>query len=277
LPSNHFDGQIQENQRVAAQRKRLVHLSLIGGTALLAAFAVSCASVNLGAVQPQDLCQCLPIEPDIADFRHAEKHVPIPTITPLEITVNTILGWPQDDIVLPDAPRSGRELLVFHVAQAFLQNVSLNGGDCDVDLEISATADKTASRVIVETPVDTEYCSARKNIQSQLAQHGFQLDGNHGGELTQPLPADIVGMAFEDFEHNRGSAQVTTLWELHPAIVNLTGATPSTMNMIRRDKPLGRPRLSFSCVQPFGVIPSSEGPASSFAYFLLPLCPSPSS
>jgi hypothetical protein len=28
-------------------------------------------------------------------------------------------------------------------------------------------------------------------------------------------------MAFEDFEHNRGSAQVATLWELHPAIVTI--------------------------------------------------------
>lgn len=234
LLRNHFDRHILERTRAELPRNRLIHLSLIGGAALLAAFAVSCASVNLGAVQPQDLCQCLPIEPDIADFRHAEKHVPIPTITPLEITVDTILGWPQDALVLPDAPRSGRELQVFHVAQAFIQNVSLNGGDCDVDLEISATADKTAPRAIVETPVDSEYCSARKNIQSQLAQHGFQLDGNHGGELPQALPADILGIAFEDFEHNRGSAQVTTLWELHPAIVNLTGATPSPLNLIGR-------------------------------------------
>jgi hypothetical protein len=29
-------------------------------------------------------------------------------------------------------------------------------------------------------------------------------------------------MAFEDFEHNRGSARVATVWELHPAAVNLT-------------------------------------------------------
>jgi hypothetical protein len=30
-----------------------------------------------------------------------------------------------------------------------------------------------------------------------------------------------LGLAFEDFDHNRGSAQVATIWELHPAIVNL--------------------------------------------------------
>ena len=43
----------------------------------------------------------------------------------------------------------------------------------------------------------------------------------HGGELPQALPAQILGMAFEDFEHNRGSAQVATVWDLHPAIVTL--------------------------------------------------------
>jgi hypothetical protein len=65
------------------------------------------------------------------------------------------------------------------------------------------------------------FAARRKNTQSQLAQHGFRLDVEHGGELPQALSAEVLGMAFEDFEHNRGSGQVTTLWELHPATVNL--------------------------------------------------------
>ena len=221
MPSYHFDDQIQENTRAALRVKRLVRFSLAGGVALYFALTLSCGGVNFGDVQPNDLCKCIPLEPDAADFRHLEKHVPIPNGTPTEITVDTILSWPQDDIVLPDAPRTGRELVVFHVAQAFLQNVHVNGADCDVDLEISQTADRNAPRVIVETPVDSEYCSARQSIQSQLAQHGFRLNPNNGGELPQALPAEVRGMAFEDFDHNRGSGQVTTLWELHPAVVNL--------------------------------------------------------
>jgi len=212
-----------ENERGSRSGiKRLIRFSLVGGVALYFASTLSCGGLNLGEVQPQDLCKCVPLEPPIADFRHYQKHVPIPNnMTPIETTVDTILSWPQDVIVLPDAPRTERELLVFHLAQAFLQNVSVNGEDCDVDLEISQTADRNAPRVIVETPVDSEYCSARKNIQSQLASHGFRLDVEHGGELPQALPAEVLGMAFEDFEHNRGSSQVATLWELHPAIVNL--------------------------------------------------------
>jgi hypothetical protein len=114
-------------------------------------------------------------------------------------------------------PRSGRELEVFHIANAYLQNASVNALDCDVSMEISNTADKNAPRMIVETPVDSEYCSARQNLQAQLKKHGFLIDSQHGGELPKALPVDVVGMAFEDFEHDRG--QVATLWEIHPAIV----------------------------------------------------------
>lgn len=198
-------------------------LFLVSTTAL-AILLFSCKGSDYGGLQPspEDLCKCLPIEPDIADYRHVAKHVAIPSMTAVEIDVDVILGWPQDAIPLPpDQPRTGRELQVFHVAQAFLQEVSVNAADCDVHFEISQIADKNAPRVIVETPVDSEYCSARQNAQSQLAKHGFRLDSQHGGELPQALPAEVTGMAFEDFDHNRGSAQVATVWELHPAIVNI--------------------------------------------------------
>jgi hypothetical protein len=195
----------------------------MGSMTLLALLGIGCNGSSYGILQPnpQDLCKCLPIEPDILDFRHLAKHVPIPVISAQEIGVDTILSWTQDAFVAPDAPRTGRELQVFHVANAFLQEASVNAADCDVHFEISQTADKNAPRVVVETPVDSEYCSARQSAQSQLAKHGFKLDSQHGGELPQALPVEVVGMAFEDFDHNRGSAQVATIWELHPATVNL--------------------------------------------------------
>jgi hypothetical protein len=193
------------------------------GIVVVAFCVVACSGSDLGILQPtpEDLCKCIPLEPDVADYRHAAKHVPIPNITAQEIEVATILSWAQDPIMPPDAPRSGRENNVFHVATAFVQTASVNSADCDVTMEISATPEKNAARVVVETPVDSEFCSARQNIQAQLKNHKFRLDSQHGGELPQALPAQIIGMAFEDFEHNRGSAQVGTLWELHPAIVTL--------------------------------------------------------
>src|SRR6202171_3357913 len=196
---------------------------VVGCLILLALLSVGCNGTAYGILQPnpEDLCKCLPIEPDILDFRHLAKHVPIPSIAAQEIGVDTILSWTQDAIVAPDAPRTGRELQVFHVASAFLQEASVNAADCDVHFELSQTADKTAPRVIVETPVDSEFCTARQQCQAQLAKHNFRLDSQHGGELPTALPAQAMGMAFEDFDHTRGSAQVATIWELHPAVVTI--------------------------------------------------------
>ena len=108
-----------------------------------------------------------------------------------------------------------------HVALAYLENASVNQGDCDIHMEISQIPDKNAPRVVVETPVDSEYCTARMNLQIKLKQHGFQLDLQHGGDLAQPLPISVIGLPFEDFEHGRGSPQVATVWEIHPAIVQI--------------------------------------------------------
>jgi hypothetical protein len=201
--------------------KKLERIYLTSMTILVALATVSCSGQDFGFLQPtpEDLCKCVPLEPDIADYRHAAKHVPIPEIVAQEVTVEIIHTWSQDLFIPPDAPRTGRELEVFHLANAFLQKASVNAVDCDVSMEISETADKGSLRMIVETPVDGEYCGARQNLQAQLKKHGFRLDSQHGGELPQALPVDVVGMAFEDFEHDRGP--VATLWEIHPAIVTL--------------------------------------------------------
>lgn len=169
----------------------------------------------------KDICGCLALEPDAADYRHNAKHVAIPSGTPQETDVATILAWPQDLALPIDQPRTGRELQLMHISQAFLENASVNPGDCDVHMEISQVASKTAPRVVIETPIDSEYCSARRTLQSQLKQKGFQLDIQHGGDLAQPLPVSVLGLPFEDFEHGRGSPQVSTVWEIHPAIVTL--------------------------------------------------------
>lgn len=166
------------------------------------------------------ICNCLPLLPDIADYRHAAKHVPIPSGTPTQITVATIFSWSQTPVLPPTQPRFGRELQLVELS-AYLENASVNSGDCDIHMEISGPPDKNAPRVIIETPVDSEYCSNRSYIQSQLRQQGFQLDSSHGGDLVQPLPIAVLGLPFEDFEHpqQRGTALVATLWEIHPATV----------------------------------------------------------
>ena len=211
----HFEIIMNKSQMTNLKR----HIPRIFSLLLLIMVIQSCGVTN--KVLSPDICSCLPLEPDALDYRHAAKHVPLPSGTPQEIDVNTILTWAQTPVLPPDQPRTGRELQLMHIATAYLENASLNTGDCDIHLEISQTPDKNAPRVVVETPVDSEYCAARQNLQKQLKQQGFQLDAQHGGELPQPLRVNALGLPFEDFEHGRGSPEVATLWEIHPAIVNL--------------------------------------------------------
>ena len=167
-----------------------------------------------------DICGCQPSEPDSKDYRHAAKHVPLPPAMPQDIDVNTILGWPQTPDPPNDGPRTGRELQLFHVANAFVQFVWLFHGDCDVHLEISSDPSKNAPRVIVETPVDAEYCSSRRELQAALAQRGVIITTGFQ-EISHPIPVELVGLAFHDFHHKRGSRFVATVWELHPALVRI--------------------------------------------------------
>ena len=184
---------------------------------LLVFVTMSCSVLS----HVETICNCLPVLPDISDYRHAAKHVSLPSGTPQQITVNTILSWPQTAVLPPAQPRVGRELQLVQVSRAYLVNASVNPGDCDIHMEIAQVADKNAPRVIIESPVDNEYCTNRKDIQSHLQQLGFQLDTSHGGDLVTPVPVSILGLPFEDFEHpqQRGTVHVATLWEIHPAVI----------------------------------------------------------
>jgi hypothetical protein len=68
------------------------HIVLTGGTILLVLIIVSCTGQDYGVLQPtpENLCKCLPIEPDIADYRHLAKHVPISDVPIQEVTVSGV-------------------------------------------------------------------------------------------------------------------------------------------------------------------------------------------
>jgi len=189
------------------------HSKRLLAAAILVLVAVSCGGGG-------DICNCTPLTPVSQQYRSAAKHMPLPSIPPQEITVSAMLQWPQNPNPAFHAPRTGRELQLFLIRRAFLQNAGMDRGDCDLHFSVSDTPDKSAPRAIMETPVDPEYCPARRTIQSQLAQHGFRLDAEHGGELPNPLPVEVLGLAFDDFNHDRPLPFATT-WELHPAIVTV--------------------------------------------------------
>ncbi len=55
---------------------------------------------------------------------------------------------------------------------------------------------------------------------SQLAPHRIALLPA-GGEVKPALAVNVSGLAFQDYEHKRGTAFVATDWELHPAVITL--------------------------------------------------------
>lgn len=168
----------------------------------------------------QDICNCVDQEPASSDYRTVAKHVDLPQIAATDISVATVLGFPVAAEPAFDAPRQGRELQMFHIANAFLQLVWLNPGDCDLHLEISDFPDKNAQRIIVETPHGNSYCGQRRALSQALSARGITIS-NTGLELATPLAVDVIGLAFQDFNHSRGSPKVATPWELHPAVVTI--------------------------------------------------------
>lgn len=198
-------------------RLRIVYGLLLA--ALLTACGGSKESTTKSAAANDPICNCLQTAPDSDDYRHDAKRVAIPSGNPQEITVDTILGWPVPAEPAANAPRTGRENQLFHIAHAYLQHAWQNNGDCDLHLEVSAVPDKTAPRVIVETPQESNFCPSRFALKQSLLPMGVTL-GPGSGELNPPVPVQVTGLAFQDFNHKRGTDWVKTPWELHPAVVS---------------------------------------------------------
>jgi len=118
--------------RMVSLLAALRRVFMIQADLLLLFVSVSCGTVrNIG----QDICNCLSALPGAADYRHQAKHVPLPTGTFQEISVATILSWPQDSVPLPfDQPRTGRELQLVHFADP-RQERSARGHRNPVDSE----------------------------------------------------------------------------------------------------------------------------------------------
>src|SRR5947199_1014920 len=94
------------------------------GALLLVLITLSCGG---GLTDP---CHCTPSAPVSDDYRHLQKHVPLPSGTPQEISINTLLGWAQDPTVPSNQPRTGRELQLFRIAKAYVQSAGLMSNDC---------------------------------------------------------------------------------------------------------------------------------------------------
>lgn len=176
------------------------------------------------AADKLDVCDCKPRDEKPTDYRYAVKHIALPSGEPKNITVDEVLAWEQGPDPKSDAPRKGRELQLMMIPRAYVQFAWAYRGDCDIHIEISATPDKDAPRIVVEIPVDPEYCPARKTLQSALRDHGGELSVLQQ-EVAEPFPVTVRGLPYQDFDHKRGSKHVATVWEIHPAVLDPIGDT----------------------------------------------------
>ena len=167
------------------------------------------------------ICNCTAANPESSDYRHAAKHVNLPGGTAEDTSMEEILSWsPISPEPSHEQARSNRENQLFHIPRAYLQFAWQNSGDCDLHLEISETTSKTAPRIIVETPIEESYCSARIALKNALKTLQDVELGPNSGEIT-PVPIEVRGLAFQDRDHKRGTDMVKTVWELHPAVVTV--------------------------------------------------------
>jgi hypothetical protein len=152
--------------------------------------------------------QCSPTVEKEKQHRSEMKHRKPVTETSTNVTVTDMLKWE-----VPKNPRGEmsdpRESSIYTV-EGYVIHAKLSPDDCDVHLEIAATNDEAAPRIIVEIPNDVGYEQAQKvavNAKGKkIALTGYPFwDSAHWSHTD------------EKKGHNHGSVQVGTLWELHPA------------------------------------------------------------
>lgn len=184
--------------------------------------ALAMAAATSFAAEKLDVCNCKPRDEKPTDYRYAAKHIPLPEGESQQISVHEVLAWEKGPDPKNNDPRKGRELQLVVIPRAYVQFAWAYRGDCDIHVEISETPDKDAPRVVVETPIDPEYCPARKAIQTALRGHGIELSVLQQ-EVADPFPVTVRGLPYQDFNHKRGSKHVATVWEIHPAILEPIG------------------------------------------------------
>lgn len=160
------------------------------------------------------------------------KHrAPVAT-TPTNTTVAQVIGWALPDLSDPEVKRSalpldGREQKVFTL-RGDIWIVKTEGNDCDYHVELSAPGgSEDDPRIIVEIPQERRAVRAAL-IKAVKAAGNGDLGSHKSVTIRTSVPVTVTGFGFIDSYHwakrkpkvgnGHGSANVATLWELHPVI-----------------------------------------------------------
>ena len=175
---------------------------------------------------------CTPMQALANQNRTHMKHRTPPSQNPgmTLITVQQVIaatpasGVSQPGFKTRDTPLDPRELQVITL-KGELWRVNIEANDCDFHLEISETGGGQGDdRIIVEIPQGPNFAAARTALLQALKANGVTLKAQT--PLAQPIHVQVLGFSFYDAwhfssnnpqrGHGHGSAQVASLWEIHP-------------------------------------------------------------
>lgn len=192
----------------------------------------------VAAILALALCQsafadisCTPTKPIPQQNRTRMKHRNPPSQNPgvHQTTVAQMAAFPAASGVTVAGFRTSQQQSDIHetgvvTLKGDLWAINIEPDDCDFHLEISDVGEtNVADRVIVEIPQGPRFTAARNKL--------IQIVHNSGVTLTkrtrfqQPITVQVLGFLFFDAWHysttkprgnNHGSAQVASIWEIHP-------------------------------------------------------------
>jgi hypothetical protein len=156
------------------------------------------------------------------------RNPPAQSSGPTLITVQQVVaeapasGISQPGFKSHDAPLDPRESQVVTL-KGDLWLAKIESNDCDLHLEISGVGgSQSDDRIIVEIPQGPQFLAARNALLQALAARKVKLSDK---PLKQSIPMQVLGFMFFDAwhfsagnprGHSHGSAEVATLWEIHP-------------------------------------------------------------
>lgn len=160
-----------------------------------------------------------------AHHRWALKTRPIPSMGEAlrglnVVTVADLLAWTVPRVKRTDNAIDLKERTIYELT-AYVRLIKLSTDDCDIHVQLSDAPTGSGRQVIVEAPFNQP--DARAELEALV---GPITTSPHRFSGSSAPRIRVVGYAFVDQEHaakngrkaghGHGTADVGTLWELHP-------------------------------------------------------------
>ncbi len=178
-----------------------------------------------------------------------KDRIPPASVKTEDASIDDLISkWPIPYTITKDDPNEYDNEKKLYKIEGYLQLIKIEDNDCDIHMEISADQSGNQDRIIAEIPNTKEYCALHKEIMDEVKKlvkkevsttpikflkqglqvhkiiisgYGF-LDTSHKIKTPASLPSDPKKKKAFDKKFRKGnkhgSADVMTLWEIHPVV-----------------------------------------------------------